>query len=420
MLIANGSLTRQALAGKVIVVTGAGQGIGVEAARALLWLGARVVIAEINARAGRAAAAQMAEDFGAGSVRFIHTDVGDERSVNRLARETRRVFGPVDGVINNATLAPVGAVAELPAIRGRRAPASPLRDWDASYRVNLRGPVLLARAFLPDMLARSSGLFACVSSYGIAYMGAYETMKAAQSELAGVLSAEVEGSRVCVFTIGPGAVPTATLLRTIPRLAEWHGKTADEMYALFSTQTLSVEAAGAGFAAAAALAFADPARYHGLEISSGQALSDAGIAFETGGALIPSVALDEPGLDEACRLAQRVRATLLEQSQGWKQRPVFEAQWMARTFNRQVGMPVEPCLDLLARLETAAVQRDRAGLAAANAPLQALAGFYANLAEMARGYVKDPAQREEYVAMVNGWAADAGALARLLARREQP
>jgi NAD(P)-dependent dehydrogenase (short-subunit alcohol dehydrogenase family) len=48
MLIATGTLTRQSLAGQVAVVTGAGGGIGFEAARVLIWLGARVVIAELS------------------------------------------------------------------------------------------------------------------------------------------------------------------------------------------------------------------------------------------------------------------------------------------------------------------------------------------------------------------------------------
>jgi NAD(P)-dependent dehydrogenase (short-subunit alcohol dehydrogenase family) len=52
-LIATGTLTRDSLAGQVAVVTGAGRGIGFEAARALAWLGAHVCIAEIDKQTGR-------------------------------------------------------------------------------------------------------------------------------------------------------------------------------------------------------------------------------------------------------------------------------------------------------------------------------------------------------------------------------
>jgi len=414
MLISTGSLTRQSLAGKIIIVTGAGQGIGAEAARALLWLGARVIIAEINQKTGKSTADRLSAAFGAHNVRFIPTDVGDERSIARLAKETNAVFGSVDAVINNATLAPMGAVAALGSFQGRQAPSAALADWDTSYRVNLRGPVLLARAFLPAMLARNTGAFVCVSSYGIGFMGAYETMKAAQAELAGTLCSELEGSQINVFTIGPGAVPTATMQAAIPRLAGWHGKTTDAIYALFSAQVISVEAAGAGFAAALALAFANPGRYQGQEISSAQALGEAGILYENSGQDLPAVTLSDAEMQQAAELSARVLATLREQSDGWKERSVFERQWMNRSFNKTASMPVEPWLALLERITNAAQNGDRSGLAAAQAPLPGLAAFYANLAEMAKGYLKDPAEREKYVGVVKSWQADVEALARLL------
>jgi NAD(P)-dependent dehydrogenase (short-subunit alcohol dehydrogenase family) len=56
MLIAGGQLDRAALAEDVVIVTGAGGGIGFEAARSLLYLGARVVVAEINATSGQSLA----------------------------------------------------------------------------------------------------------------------------------------------------------------------------------------------------------------------------------------------------------------------------------------------------------------------------------------------------------------------------
>ncbi|HSR32766.1 MAG TPA: hypothetical protein VLY63_19565 [Anaerolineae bacterium] len=52
MIIETGSLSRDSLWGKTAVITGAGGGVGYEAARSLLWLGCKVVIAEINRKAG--------------------------------------------------------------------------------------------------------------------------------------------------------------------------------------------------------------------------------------------------------------------------------------------------------------------------------------------------------------------------------
>ena len=66
ILIGSGSLTRDSLVGQVAIVTGAGGGIGFEAARALAWLGARVVVAEIDKSTGKAAAERVAQEMGAG------------------------------------------------------------------------------------------------------------------------------------------------------------------------------------------------------------------------------------------------------------------------------------------------------------------------------------------------------------------
>lgn len=68
MIIANGILTRQSLAGEVVIVTGGGHGIGYEAARALVWLGAQVVIAEIDKKAGKEAAATLNRELGQNNI----------------------------------------------------------------------------------------------------------------------------------------------------------------------------------------------------------------------------------------------------------------------------------------------------------------------------------------------------------------
>lgn len=402
LLIATGNLRVGLLAGQAAVVTGAGGGIGYEAARALIWLGARVIIAEIDVSAGESAAARLNAATGAGKARFIHTDVGDETSVARLAQAAWEAFGAVDIVINNATIAPLGSVAE-----------TPIETWDRSYRVNLRGPVLLARAFIPGMIERGRGAFVCVSSTGAAYMGAYETLKAAQVHLATTLDAELEGTGVAAFTIGPGFAPTQTASGAIPKLAALLGQSEAALAETLTPYTLSVEAAGAGFAAAVAMA----ERYRGQEISSIAALIDAGIDVRMG-AKAPRAALSSVDLDEIRTLAVRVRTTLAEQSAGWQARSLFERQWLVRTFRKQAGRPVEGWLELLAQVEAHAAQGDAAGVLAVDAPWERLVDYYAQLAESARGYVKNPTERENQVGIVLGWQEDVEALAAKLKDRE--
>jgi NAD(P)-dependent dehydrogenase (short-subunit alcohol dehydrogenase family) len=398
MLISTGTLTQQALAGRIAVVTGAGGGIGYEACPSLIWLGARTVIAEINKKNGQNAAARLNQEFGPDSAYFIHTDVGDERSVQRLARETTRHYGKVDIVINNATVAMLGAVKDVP-----------IQNWDASYRVNLRGPVLLARAFVPGMIERKYGVFVCVSSLGTAYMGAYEAMKAAQVHLGSTLDAELENTGVYAFTIGPGFVPTQTALSAVPKLAGMMDISLDELRVILKEQTISIEAAGAGFAAAVALS----GQFKGQETASIPALIAAGIEAPKEGETVKASYTDEQ-CDQILVLTRKVRTVLAEQSAGWKQRSIFEQQWLIRSFKKSAGMTVEEWLETLDRLEQAAAAHSSDGLAAIRAPLGALASYHAYMYEMAKGYIKDPKQREEHLFIVWGWKVDAEELGKLL------
>lgn len=155
MLISKANLNQNCLKGEVAVVTGAGRGIGFETARALVWLGAKVIIAEVNEENGKAAEKSISDEFGEDRAVFVKADVGSEGDIDKLAEATVREFGKVDIVLNNATVFPMGAVVD-----------TPVESWDFSYRVNLRGPVLLAKKFLPAMIERKHGVFVCISSSG--------------------------------------------------------------------------------------------------------------------------------------------------------------------------------------------------------------------------------------------------------------
>ena len=391
MLIASGTLARDALVGETVVVTGAGHGIGFEAARSLLWLGANVAIAEIDEAAGREAEARLAAEFAPDRVLFLTTDVANEDAVRAHVAAARTRFGRIDVVLNNATFAPVGmAVVE-----------SSVDAWDRSYAVNLRGPVLLARACLPEMIARRHGVFVCVSSTGGPYLAPYEAVKAAQLTLANSLDAELEGTGVTAFTIGPGLVPTDTAIAAIERVAPRLGMSVAAFWEMNQGAVVSVEAAGAGFAAAIALA----ARYAGQEISSTQALVDAGVSLESS----PDRPTGEGRLGDLSSIlsmCQRVRATLAEQSSGWKERSFFERQWMFRDFKQRAGMPVERWLETLGQLEERLSAGSLDGVRDQRSALGRLAAFYGHLGDLARGYVKDPRQRDEQLELTAGWKAD--------------
>jgi NAD(P)-dependent dehydrogenase (short-subunit alcohol dehydrogenase family) len=396
--ISTGTLTPGTLSGQVAIVTGGGGGIGFETARALVWLGAQVIIAEIN-NSGQSAARRINQEMGKESALFIQTDIGDERSVNRLAKKAIKQFGKVDIIINNATIAPLGAVRDVP-----------IRLWDASYRVNLRGPVLLANRFLPGMIQRNYGVYVSVTSEGLAFMGAYESFKAAQSHLARTIEAELEGTGVISFTIGPGAVYTDTLKQSIPRLAQYYGKTVPEMEMMFKDHIISAEAAGAGFAAAVALA----PRFQGQEIGAKQALIAAGIELPEENNITNRPAIPLAQIGRAMSLCSQVRNTLQEQHQGWLERPIFERQWMLRDFKKYAGMPVESWLETLDTLKNHLESNNPAAIAKLHLSFSKLAEFYIHLQDLAKGYIKDPQQREDNIRIVQGWLREVEELAELI------
>lgn len=400
LLISRGTLTQNTLNGSVAVVTGSGGGIGYEAARALVWLGARVAIAEIDREKGSQAEAALQQEFMSYDVMFVQTDVASVRSVRRMARLVDKQLGPVDIIINNAAVTPLGAVLE-----------APMRDWDLSYRVNLRGPVLMARTFLPGMLKRRRGVFAAVSSTGGAYMGPYEIMKAAQVELADTLVSELEGSGIHFFSIGPGYVATEAGERGLREVARLSGQSFETLHRLVRPQELSVEAAGAGFAAAVALA----ERFHTQEIGSIQALRAAGIDYEpVSEPLESSPTLPQYDWEALRRALGAVQSTLLEQSGGWKERSIFERTWLRRTFRRYAGLPVERCLKSLERACELAASEDAAGLRRLELPLEGLLAFYKHLKASAQGFVKDHSEREEQTAIVQGWVDEVAELEGIL------
>lgn len=382
-LISTGSLSRSTLAGRVAIVTGAGRGIGFETARSLAWLGAHVTIAEIDEDTGTAAVRAICTEMGASSASFVRTDVGDGTSLGEMVSAVLTSHGHIDIVVNNAAVTPFGPVA-----------STSLTAWDLSYRVNLRGPVALARLTLPHMIERRTGVFVAMSSVGGAYMAPTEALKAAQGELVSALAAELDGTGVFAMAISPGQVMTPGLEAGVEVLAPHYGLSAEEFLRVNATHQVTPEEAGAGVAAAVALAD----RFHGTETAGMAGLAAAGIRPSSAGPGVPISPLSATRTDrsrgrsdsspsDACR---RVRDTLAREIEGWQDRGVFERRWMERDFGKAAGMRAEDALAQLDRLQaTIDVGSPDQGW---RVLLPALRRYYDHYAGLARGYTKDPEQ----------------------------
>ncbi|MFZ0887388.1 MAG: SDR family oxidoreductase [Candidatus Binataceae bacterium] len=191
---------RSKIAAPVVLITGAGRGIGRATATAFAAEGYAVAIAEQRAALGRASARAITKN-GAAAI-FVRTNVADSASVGQCVRATLRYFGRVDCLVNNAGVARIGPFADLR-----------VRDLDAMLGVNLRGPLLMSRAVLPIMLRQGSGSIVNVSSrLGKAGRGQYVTYCASKFGVVGLTEAladELAGTGIKVWAVCPGLVDTA-------------------------------------------------------------------------------------------------------------------------------------------------------------------------------------------------------------------
>ena len=182
------------LAGKVAIVTGAAHGIGRATAVALAARGATVVVAGLDDDA----LAALAREIG-GS--WLGLDVRDPAHADDLVKHTLDRHGRLDVVVANAGIGHAGEVADM----------TPARICDL-VDINLRAPVLLARAALGPMQAQRGGALVFISSIAGSVLvpreSVYSATKAAVEAFAEPLREELRGTGVTVSTVAPGVVAT--------------------------------------------------------------------------------------------------------------------------------------------------------------------------------------------------------------------
>jgi len=132
--------------GKVVIVTGAGGGIGSATARLLAERGAKVVLADRNLET----AGQVAEriECNGGAAVAMPVDVTNRREVINLVAAATDRFGRLDVMVNNAGVGPVSYLDELK-----------VDEWDLMVEVNLRGVLNGIAAALPVFRAQDFGQF---------------------------------------------------------------------------------------------------------------------------------------------------------------------------------------------------------------------------------------------------------------------
>lgn len=198
------------LAGRGAVVTGAGRGIGLAVARALVGAGAAVVVAARTRDAIEAVATELRA--AGGRAWAVSCDVTDLANVQALARAAETHLGHVDILVNNA-----GVSHSAPLQR------TTLADWNRILTVNATGTFLCTQAFLPTMVARRWGRVVNIASVaglgGGKYIAAYSASKHAVVGFTRSAAAEVAGTGVTVNAVCPGYVDTDMTRESVARIA---------------------------------------------------------------------------------------------------------------------------------------------------------------------------------------------------------
>ena len=189
------------LDGKVCVITGAGGGMGADAAVLFSEEGAQVCVADVNLEAAEQVASQARDAFA------VQVDVADEGSVQAMYRAAAERYGGVDVLYNNAGISPADDDSIL---------ETELEAWERVQAVNTRGVFLCCKHGIPHLLERGGGSVINVASF-VALVGAatsqisYTASKGAVLSLSKELGVQFARQGIRVNALCPGPVDTPLL-----------------------------------------------------------------------------------------------------------------------------------------------------------------------------------------------------------------
>ena len=184
------------LDGKVAIVTGGAQGIGLAIARGLAAEGARIVIADV--RGAEEAAAGFGQGVG------LAVDVSSEPDVTRMVADTMQRCGRIDVLVNNAGIYASLAMRPFEEI--------PLEEWRQVMDVNVASMFLTCRAVVPVMRSQGAGRIVNISSgtpfRGVPFLLHYVTSKGAIVAFTRALAKELGKDDIRVNCVAPGFTMT--------------------------------------------------------------------------------------------------------------------------------------------------------------------------------------------------------------------
>lgn len=191
---------------KVVIITGGGSGIGKETGLLFAKEGAKVVVADVNEKAGLETVDTIKN--AGGEAIFAKLDVSNREQIKQVVKDTIAKYGRIDVLINNA-----GIIQDALVIKMTE------DQWDKVININLKGPFNCIQAVAEQMIAQGSGVILNISSivalYGNVGQTNYAATKAGLVGMTKTLAKELGKKGIRVNAIAPGFIYTP-MTATVP------------------------------------------------------------------------------------------------------------------------------------------------------------------------------------------------------------
>lgn len=213
------------LQNRVIIITGAGMGLGLATAKVAASQGAKLVLVDYNENALKDAKAEILKGSANTQVLTVVADVSKEEQVKNYVDATIKEFGQIDGFYNNA------------GIEGRQAPLTEydLAVFDKVIDINLKGVYFGLRYIIPHMQERNYGRIVNVASVGgirgVMNQTAYVATKHAVTGMTKNVALEYGRYGITANAIAPGAILTPMVAEAFVQVNPADPKAAEAEYA---------------------------------------------------------------------------------------------------------------------------------------------------------------------------------------------